>query len=143
MTLICLDDFPGDEEMKAGKEITLFGQKALKYVRARMDMPDDTNVRRMERQQQYLQELRKKCMQKSAEDSGFLLQSLLTIAGNLVSDCRVNELSDIANAAVNYDFGDILTIRGENVQGPVYMEYYPDEDALQRQVIELFYEEVR
>lgn len=143
VTLTCLDDFPGDEELKAGKEVTLKGPKALTYVRARMEMPDDTNVRRMERQQQYLAELRRKCVEKSSEDPGFMLQSLLAVSENLVSDCRVNELSDIANAAVNYDFGDILNIQGENVQGQVYMEFYADEDALQKQIIDLFYEEVR
>ena len=143
VTVTCLDDFPGNEELKAGKEVTLKGPQALTYVRARMGMADDTNVRRMERQQQYLEALRKKCVEKSRQDQGFLLQSLLAIADDLVSDCRINELSDIANAAVSYDFGNILTIKGDNVQGQTYMEYYPDEDVLQKQIIDLFYEEVR
>ena len=143
VTVTCLDDFPENGELKAGKEVTLKGQQALTYVRARMNMPDDTNLRRMERQQQYLAELRKKCVEKCAQDPGFLLQSLLAIAEKLVSDCRINELSDIANAAVSYDFGNILTIKGDNVQGQNFMEYYPDEDVLQKQVIDLFYEEVR
>ena len=143
VTVTCLDDFPGNEELKAGKEVTLKGPQALTYVRARMGMADDTNVRRMERQQQYLEALRSKCVEKSGQDQGFLLQSLLAIADDLVSDCRINELSDIANAAVSYDFGNILTIKGDNVQGQTYMEYYPDEDVLQKQIIDLFYEEVR
>lgn len=140
--LVCLTDFPGDSELKAGKKVTLRGQKALTYVRARMGMPDDTNLSRMERQQQYLMELRKVFTAKSRDDPAFLLQSLYAISENMVSDCTINELSDIANAAVNYDFGEILAIKGENSEKGIYTEYYPDEEALQQQIIDLFYEEV-
>ena len=143
VTLTCLDGFPFDSELQAGATVTLIGDKALKYVRARMEMPDDTNLRRMARQDQYLTELRKRCVLKSREDSAFLVNSILSLSDSILSDCRINELSDIANAAVEYDFGDILTIQGDNVQGEVYMEYYADEESLQQQVIDLFYEEVR
>ena len=140
--LVCLADFPGDSAMKTGKKIVLRGPRALTYVRARMGMPDETNLSRMERQQQYLEELRKVFTAKSREDAGFLFESLYAISENMVSDCTISELSDIANAALNYDFGKILTVKGENREGGIYTEYYPDEEALQQQIIDLFYEEM-
>ena len=142
VTLSCLDDFPSDPALKAGKEVTLKGDQALTYVRARMEMPDDTNIRRMERQQQYLTVLRKNCIEKSKTDSNFMINTLLALSDNILSDCRVNELSDIANAAVQYDFGEILNIKGDAVDGEEYVEFYADDAELQKQVIELMYEEV-
>ncbi len=142
VTLTCLDDFPSDPALKAGKEVTLMGDQALTYVRARMEMPDDSNTRRMERQQQYLTALRAKCIEKSKTDSNFMISTLLSLSDGILSDCRIDELSDIANAAVQYDFGEILNIKGDVVDGEEYVEFYADDAELQKQVIDLMYEEM-
>ncbi|MCD7783978.1 MAG: hypothetical protein LUH18_00075 [Oscillospiraceae bacterium] len=57
----------------------------------------------------------------------------------MVSDCTVNELSDIYSAMSDYDFTDYLTLEGEAIVGDEYMEFYPDEDALYQLYLDLFY----
>ena len=38
--------------------------------------------------------------------------------------------------------GSLLTLEGEAVMGEEYEEFYPDEEALYRLILEVFYEEV-
>ena len=58
----------------------------------------------------------------------------------MVSDCTVNELSDIAESISDYSLDRVEDIRGEAVRGEKFMEYYVDEDALMKQILDLLYE---
>lgn len=143
VTVEVLDDFSGiDDSLMQGETVTLKGQQALTYVRSRGGMEDSSNLHRMERQRQYLSALQQQLKQASQQDSGFTLDALLQLNEYMVSDCTVNQLSDLGNSLAAYQGGDILTTPGDAQEGEEFMEFTVDEAALQQLVMEVFYEPV-
>ena len=141
VTLTVLDDFSGiDDSLVKGETVTLMGEHAMRYVRSRGGMEDSTNEHRMIRQRQYLGALHKQTKDRISSDVGFALGLLLGVSEHLVSDCTIYELSDLLQISEQYEFSEIETIAGESIVGDRYMEFYADEDELQKQIIELFYE---
>ena len=143
VTVEVLDDFSGvDPRLVKGETITLKGEQALTYVRARGGMEDSTNLHRMERQRQYLSALQGQLTKAVQSDDGFTLDALLQLNEYLVSDCTVEQLSALADNLANYEVGDILTTKGEAQVGEEFVEFTVDEAALQQLVLHLFYEPV-
>lgn len=138
------DDFSGvDDTLVKGETVTLTSENVEHYVRARFSMKDDaTNIARMRRQRTYMSALFQKLGEANRKDSDFFLRAYDAISGSLVSDCSVDQMSDYADLLSDYDLSAILTPEGESVQGETYMEFYPDEAALQQLVIETFYRKV-
>ena len=60
----------------------------------------------------------------------------------LVSNCSVEQMSDLADTLEECGEVQYRTLEGEAVLEDVYYEFHVDEDALQRTVMELFYEQV-
>ena len=143
VTVTVMDDFSAvDPELIKDTDVTLTGDQALTYVRARGGMEDSTNLHRMERQRQYLSALHQRVREQAEQDASFMLDALIDISQYLVSDCTVYQLADIGNYLLDYSGGDILTIEGEAVKGEEFMEFYADEDALREQLLSLFYTEI-
>ena len=130
VTVEVLDDFSGiDDSLVQGETVTLKGQQALTYVRSRGGMEDSSNL------QQQLK-------QASQQDSGFTLDALLQLNEYMVSDCTVNQLSDLGDSLATYQVSDILTTPGDAQEGEEFMEFTVDEAALQQLVMDVFYEPV-
>ena len=143
VTVEVLDDFSGiDDSLVQGETVTLQGQQALTYVRSRGGLEDSSNLHRMERQRQYLSALQQQLKQASQQDSGFTLDALLQLNEYMVSDCTVNQLSDLGDSLAAYQVSDILTTPGDAQEGEEFMEFTVDEDALQQLVMDVFYEPV-
>lgn len=143
VTVEVLDDFSGiDDSLVQGETVTLQGQQALTYVRSRGGLEDSSNLHRMERQRQYLSALQQQLKQASQQDSGFTLDALLQLNEYMVSDCTVDQLSDLGNSLAAYQVSDILTTPGDAQEGEEFMEFSVDEAALQQLVMEVFYEPV-
>lgn len=141
VTVTVLDDLTAlDEDLALGETVTLQGDQALTYVRARMGLDDPTNLNRMKRQQQYLTALQQKFTQELAENSDLSRQIVTAVSDDMVSDFTVNSLNDFVDMATTYDFAPIREIAGEAVYSPDRSpEYYADEDALYQMVVDLFY----
>lgn len=138
-----LDDFSGiDDSLVQGETVTLRGRQALTYVRSRGGLEDSTNLHRMERQRQYLASLQQQLKKAAQEDSQFSLDALLQLNEYMVSDCTIDQLSGLGEDLAAYNVGDILTTPGDAKVGEEYMEFTVDEDALQRLVMDIFYEPV-
>ncbi len=136
-----LDDFSGiDPQLVKGQTVTLKGQQALTYVRTRYGLEDSSNSTRMVRQKQYLQALQKKAEQCDQNDPQFMVNAAAQLSEYMVSDRSVNQLQELAKHYFAYTSGGTLDIPGESVKGETYMEFYPDADALQKMVIDLFYQ---
>lgn len=136
-----LDDFSGiDDSLVEGETITLKGEQALHYVRNRAELEDSTNLNRMKRQQQYLTSMAKQ-VEKLDDDFSISAQQVATIAKYIISDCSIDTLSRMAEQFVDYPLQEMQEIQGEAVQGEEFIEFYPDEEKLAEQVLELFYEE--
>lgn len=137
-----LDDFSAvDATLVKGETVTLTGEQALVYVRARYGMENPTNEARMRRQRQYLEILHEKSRQMAAEDDAFISRAALKLTSYLVSDCSGNRLEELLTRLSQYELNTILDIDGESIQGEEFMEFYPDEDSLTQVVIECFYKE--
>ena len=142
-TVEVLDDFSGiDDSLVQGETVTLQGQQALTYVRSRGGLEDSSNLHRMERQRQYLAALQQQLKAAVQQEDGFTLDALLQLNEYMVSDCTVNQLSDLGDSLAAYQVSDILTTPGDAQEGEEFMEFTVDEAALQQLVMDVFYEPV-
>ncbi|MBQ1263313.1 MAG: LCP family protein [Oscillospiraceae bacterium] len=136
-----LDDFTVfDKSLVKGETVLLNGKQALTYVRSRSDIGDETNVSRMKRQRQYIDALYKKLTKTVSEDKLFISKVGIKLSKYMVSDCTVPQLERIARFVSQYDTDSVVEIKGESKQGEQHVEFYPDESALRKQIVELFYE---
>ncbi len=143
VTVEVLDDFSGiDDSLVQGETVTLQEQQALTYVRSRGGMEDSSNLHRMERQRQYLAALQQQLKAAVQQEDGFTLDALLQLNEYMVSDCTVDQLSDLGDNLANYQVSDILTTQGDAQVGEEFMEFTVDEAALQQLVMDVFYEPV-
>lgn len=143
VTVEVLDDFSGiDDTLVQGETVTLKGQQALTYVRSRGGLEDSSNLHRMERQRQYLSALQQQLKAAVQQEDGFTLDALLQLNEYMVSDCTVDQLSDLGDSLAAYQVSDILTTPGDAQEGEEFMEFTVDEAALQQLVMEVFYEPV-
>ena len=143
VTVEVLDDFSGiDDTLVQGETVTLQGQQALTYVRSRGGLEDSSNLHRMERQRQYLSALQQQLKAAVQQEDGFTLDALLQLNEYMVSDCTVDQLSDLGDSLAAYQVSDILTTPGDAQEGEEFMEFTVDEAALQQLVMDVFYEPV-
>ena len=143
VTLEVMDDFTGiDDTLVQGETVTLLGEHALLYVRERKNMDDNTNLHRMVRQQQYMTAFQDQFKTLARKDSDFVTNTLLKVNEYMVSDCTIDQLSELINNMTEFDMSEGRTLEGEAIRGKRYIEYYPNNEALRQMVMELFYEPV-
>lgn len=137
-----LNDFTDiDDSFVKGKKITLKGDQALKYVRARQGLDDSSNVARMKRQRQYIEALYEKFLMLYEKDKDVSLATLKEISGYMVSDRSITQMQELADKFIEYEFDGIRVIEGDNLKGEKYMEFYPYESSVKEIVFDLFYSE--
>ena len=137
------DDFSAvDPSLTQGKDVTLHGDQALHFVRYRKDVADQSNLSRMVRQREFMNALYKQLSAKLKENDRFARQLATNLSEYTLSDLTTDELSRFADDFKDYEFTGILTIPGEAVKGETFMEFYPDEAALQELVIKLFFKKM-
>ncbi len=140
ITLEVMDDI---DDMKAGEYVTLTGDQALRYVKARRSVESDpTNVRRMERQTQYIGEFRKQFSQKAAESDTFALKALSEISGYMHSDCTIEQLADLANTIMTFDCLGDYKLEGETTSDGTYIQFHADPDKLLELCFEVFCDKI-
>ena len=141
VTLEVMDDLTElDPALKQGETVTLRGRQALTYVQARRGLDNPSSIRRMERQRQYLEALQGRLLSLRDADEHFTTSALLKLNEYMVSDCSVEQLSDLADTLEEVGVTEYRTLEGESVEGEKYMEYYVDEGKARELVMELFYE---
>lgn len=141
VTVTVLDDFSGiDDALVKGETMTLTGTQALTYVRSRRGLEDSSNERRMERQKQVLRALYDATLARIAEDDGFTAEAILSLSEQMISNRTVTQLQELIKTVTAYEFSDIVTLEGEIRKGKEFMEFTPDEKALQALVIDLLFE---
>lgn len=131
------DDFSAiDPEILPGEHV-LVGDQATTFVRSRRNLGDQLNISRMERQKEYLNAFLPALIEKNSDS--FVLSVYEQVSPYLVTDCSANLISSMLRRYGSYTIAEILSPAGENVQGPQYYEFYPDEKLLEALIIELFY----
>lgn len=134
------DDFSSyDPELVIGEKVLLEGEHALNYVRARGGMADSSNLKRMERQRQYVVAWMEKAKTMSEKQISKLA---LSVSEEVLSDCRQGELLDLANDLVETNVERIYTLPGEAYLGEEFMEFHINESGTQALILDLFFENV-
>ena len=141
VTVELLDDFDMlNSSFVKGETVTLNGEQATAYVQYRGQLEDSTNISRMARQRQYMTAWLSALKTTLEMDKNFIANTSLKIADDFISDMTVEKLDELADCFLTYTSCGILEIAGESVKGDEYMEFHVDDAALQKQVLELFWE---
>ena len=134
---------PADPAFVEGTDVTLQGQQALSFVRARKGVSDGSNLSRMNRQRTFINALYGQ-LSKKLESGSFALKMANTLSDYSTSDMIPDELAQWAQRLKDERFEGILTTPGEGSRGAEtgWFEFHPDEEALRKLVIERFFEPV-
>lgn len=131
---------------KEGTNVLLKGEEALIYIRERDSASKElgTNIKRVERQKQYLNNYVSKLKDKMKQDVTFPINLLNKMKKHLVTSLSVDEIAFMADTLLGYDFSmeNIISIPGESKMGEKHEEFYIDDAALKQIVIDVFYEQV-
>ena len=140
--LTVLDDFTGiDETLVKGQKVKLTGEQALKYVQSRKGIADSSNESRMARQKQYLEALYAQTNDCIKTNDKFVVDASLKLSEYMVSNCSLTQFQNIFEKVSKYDFTEIKYLDGEMKAGERFMEFYPSEESVKKQVVDLFYTE--
>lgn len=144
VTVTLEDDFTAyDPAMTAGTTLTLAGKQAEYYLRMRYGVGDSSNQLRLDRQRNYLSSAASILRSRIGGDKQFIDRLFADIEPYLVTDMTRGFMINLGNRASQYEIKPIEQIEGETVLGDSgYMEFYPDQDALERLVLSAFYDKV-
>ena len=144
VTVTLEDDFSAiDPAMTKGMTLTLWGDQAEVYVRTRRSIGVGTNEARMARQEQYIRQITSQLDAKVQQDQNFVLTAYDALEPYLYTNIPRGQLANEAWAAKDYERMDTIKPEGTyQVGDDGFMEFYPDADALQQAVLQLFYEKV-
>ena len=145
VTVTIQDDFSeSDPAMVPGATLKLTGEQARLFVRGRQSVSDGTNVNRMARQQVFMRALADEIQRQQSKDSSFFEKLYDTLTPHAVTNLTKARLINEAWFASDYEQPAPYSLEGEHRIGATgFMQFFPDEEALRKLVLELFYEEVR
>lgn len=139
VTVQVQDDFSTVDASIPVGIVQLKGQQALSFVQSRGGVGDELNLSRIERQKEYMNRFADAFREKTQQSDTFLLKTYNTVAPYLVSDLPVNTLTSMMERYEGYTMAETISLTGENRMGQEYYEFYPDEEALEDLILELFY----
>ena len=144
VTVTLEDDFSAiDPAMTKGTTLTLQGDQAETYVRTRRSIGVGTNEARMVRQEAYIKQLSVQLDEKLQQSQSFASEAYDALQPYLTTSMAKGQLVNEAWAAKDYTRLDTIKPDGTYQIGEDgFMEFYPDADALQQAVLQLFYEKV-
>ena len=139
VTVNVTEDFSKVDPTIQMGQMTLTGQQAITYVRTRKDVGEQLNLTRIERQKHYIRGFLDALRAKQESDVGFVLSVYEQIKPYIVTDCSTTVISSLLGKYAEYEIGQILSPKGENVMGERYIEFYVDEDDLLQIALQLLY----
>lgn len=145
VTVEVLEDLSlADPSLKQGESVTLHGELAQTYVRARNTEALDSNNQRMERQKQYMSAFLQQVISQTKKNITLPVTLYQEISDYMVTNISASEVTHLATLIVQngVSSGEILTVPGEVKQGEVYAEFYPDDDELYKLILSVFYKEI-
>lgn len=127
-----------------GAAIDLTGEDALLYVREREDESGElgSNVKRIERQKQYLLAFARKLKEKAKSDITIPITLYGKVQEHMVTSLSVDEITYLTSSILGYDFSmeDIISIQGNMAMGDKNEEFHVNDEMLRELIIETFYE---
>ena len=130
----------------AGETITLKGNRANEFVRARaVNSPDvASNNKRIARQKAYAVAFVNQLKQGMKEDMTLPVKLYQTAEKQMVTSLSLDQAVYLCTEYMNcsFDTDNIYTIDGTVTMGEKYAEFNVDDDALYQLILDVFYEEV-
>ena len=139
VTVNVADDFSRVDKTISKGNVTLKGEQATNYVRARWFVGDELNLSRMERQNEYMSNFVDAFKAKAKDGTDFVVPAYEKVAQYLVSDMPISTLTSMMERYANYSFSEIVSLEGENVLGEQYYEFHLDEEKLEDLTLQMFY----
>ena len=139
VTVNVVDDFSSAECYIPMGQVTLQGDQAESFVRLRKGLGDQLNSSRMERQEEFIKGFIEAVERKTEESDTFAYHLYEDISGYIVTDISFNAFSGMFDHFADYQLKGIITPEGENRMGRQFNEFYLDEDAFGKLVLEVFY----
>ena len=135
------DDFGLVDPTITKGSLTLTGEQALTYVQHRMDVGDQLNISRMERQAEYMQAFAGALTRAVQGNTAFVTDTYEQVQPYLVTDCSSTVLNSLFTRCSGNELEQVVSLEGENRKGREYYEFYADEAALQELILNMFYAE--
>lgn len=124
-----------------GANIVLDGDMAIRYIRERKFMEEETNEERMERQKQYLSSFVTQARTALTANPSLVLGLYNDITPYMTTDLSADKVVYLASEALGYSVAEeIMSLSGTIVHTELYDEYYVDEKALYETILNIFYE---
>lgn len=136
------DDFTKfDPEMEAGKTLLLDGAKAFIYLRGRGDVGDQLNTSRMERHRVFYSELFRRVDSLLGSDVSKLKSVYDAIYPYSYFSVSLSKLMSLYADSSDFQRLSTVTPEGTVNEDAEYTEFYVDEKALQKLVLDIWYTE--
>lgn len=131
-------------KIKKGQSATLKGEYALGYIRSRDQDSIEANSERMARQKNYMKSFFKTAIQKTKKDITTPVKLYNKATDYTITDITVADVSFLTKCVLLSGKTDLefASIKGQNVMGEKYIEFYPDRDSLYDVVVNTFYNPV-
>ncbi len=133
-----------DKKLVKGADVHLMGKTAFWYVKYRNTKEFGSADMRLARQKQYLNGFINEAKKAAKKDITVALDLYQAVIPQMVTNITLDEVAYLAPILADYDFNseNFFMIEGETVMGERFEEFYADEDALYKLILEVFYEEV-
>ena len=133
------DDLSGiDPTFTPGSTVTLIGDQALKFVRARTGVGDGTNISRMRRQRAYMNNYIEQAKAAFAANAEILFDTVECLGRYMLTDMSTEALAALTTSISTYEKMPIYTPAGESVRGEEFMEFYPYTEAMWPEIKRIF-----
>lgn len=141
ITVTLEEDFSHlDPAMTQGTTLTLHGQQAEYFVRARMGVGAGTNASRMQRQRVFMQAVADRITAEMAQNVDFVAALFDQLSGHMVTNIDRGWIIDKAYASSAYQRLENRTLAGRHRNGSDgFMEFWADEDALGSYLTDTFF----
>lgn len=128
-------------EFAKGAKATITRENAEQFIRYRDIDESQSALARTERQKELMKAVSERAKEKSAEDTGFIVEMYENLKPYMVTNIGNDVLADLSEAKFDSETG-VVDIPGEGVEGELHDEYHVDETQLYELVLQMFYEEV-
>lgn len=131
-------------ELYEGAQVTLDDTTIKPFLQYRDTSIDFSNEGRMERQRAFAMSYVNKVKSMDKSHIEKLWDSLDTMKDYLQTSITKNQYINLADFIKKSELTDdsFIKLEGQDQVGKIHDEFYPDEDALQQLIIDLFYEKV-
>ncbi len=134
------DDFSAVDPSIMQGEMVLTGAQAFSYLRSRRGVGDQLNTSRMKRQKEYMDGFALAFKDKFSENETDFIKLYDSLVDYMVTDCSSSVLSTLASRYCDYKFNGVISPEGESKLGETsYMEFYADQNALDKLIIDELY----